>query len=350
MKTEARRIPRTLGILAWLVTVHALADTDTRAADESATADAQLVEQMAVDKCDQVAQPDKFPERVQSGVLEMSCRTFRWFDGLFGDSHDFREEDVGGKMSIGLSWNEFEGVGGRVRYRVKADLPNFSSRWKAFLGRVDEDAYVSDTERVEESDFRRGISDNEESEWLLGLGYRDHSEAGDGWDYSVGIRLRTPPRPYAKARYQKHVALHDDLEFTWRQTLFWRDGVGYGTTTYLNTAHEIESGDLSRYELVATYSEETLGTRWYADHTWYHQLGHRKGVSFTTFVRGETDHAVSVHEYGFELTFRRQVARDWLFLNIGPTLTWPRELPQQERDASWGFSAQIEFEFGSALN
>jgi hypothetical protein len=334
---------------AWLGVAACLAPGCVTAND-SGTPDPAAGTAFTPDKCDQQAEPDKLPERVQSGVHEFSCRTFRWFDSLFGDSHDFKEEAVGGKMSIGLSWNEFDGVGGRMRYRVRADLPNFSSRWDAFFGRVDEDAYVSDTESIEESEFRRGISDNDESEWLLGLGYRDHSAAGDGWDYSVGIRLRTPPRPYVKARYQKHVPFNPRLELTFRQTIFWRDGIGYGTTSYIDTTHEIAEEALSRYELIGTYSEETLGTRWYAGHTWYHQLAPRKGLALKTFVRGETNAPVTLHEYGFELTYRRQVARDWLFLNIGPTLTWPRELPEQEREASLGFSAQIEFEFGSALN
>jgi hypothetical protein len=298
------------------------------------------------DMCNQVAEPDKFPERFRSGVHELACRSFRWFDGLFGDEHDFLEEAVGGKMSIGLSWNEFEGTGGRLRYRVRTDLPNFSSRWDAFFGRVDEDAFVSDTESVEESEFRRGLTSRDEPEWLLGLGYKDRSESGDGWDYSIGIRLRTPPRVFAKATFQKHFNFRPNLELNYRQTVFWRDGVGYGTTTYLDTSHELTHTNLSRYEFVGTLSEETDGTRWYAGHTWYRQLAHHKGLSLKTFVRGETSHVVPLQEYGFELTYRRQVARDWLFLNIGPTLTWPRELLEQKREASLGFSTQIEFEFG----
>jgi len=300
-----------------------------------------------IDKCEQEPNPDRFPERVQSGVHELSCRAFRWFDGLFGDSHDFVEEDLGGKMSLGLSWNEFEGTGGRIRYRVRTDLPNFSSRWDAFFGRVDEDAYVSDTETIEESRFRRGISDNNESEWLLGLGYRNRSASGDGWDYSVGIRLRTPPRPYVKARYQKHFQLQPRLDLTFRQTVFWRDGTGYGTTSYVDSSQELGRADIFRYELIGTLSEATEELSWYGGHTWYHQLGHRKGLALRTFLRGDTGSAVTLHEYGFELIYRRQVARDWLFLNIGPTLTWPRELPEQVREASLGFSAQIEFEFGN---
>lgn len=319
---------------------------DSRSDAQDGAATEAVPSDFEVDKCNQVPEPDKLPERVRSGVHEFACRTFRWFDGLFGDEHDFIEEEVGGKMSLGLSWNEFEHSDARMRFRVRTDLPNFSNRWDAFFGRVDEEAYVSDTETIEESRFRRGLSGRDQSEWLLGLGYRDRSSSGDGWDYSVGIRLRTPPRAYVKARYYKTITFRPELDLHYRQTVFWRDGTGFGTTTYLDTANELSDTDVMRWEAIATLTEETDGTEWWAGHTWYHQMGHRRGVSLLTFVRGITGSPVSLHEYGFELTFRRQVARDWLYFNFGPTLTWPRELPEQERSASWGFFAEMEFEFG----
>ena len=178
------------------------------------------------DECDQVAEPNEFPERLQSRVHEGSCRMVRWIDGLFGDSMDFDESAVGGKLSLGMSWNEFEGVKAKARYRVRTDLPNFNDRWDAFLGRLDEDAYISDTETSQESTFRQGISGRDENDWLLGLGYRDRNRQGNGWDYSVGLRIRTPVRLYVKAKYRKAWQLNENLDLQFRQTIFWRDGTG----------------------------------------------------------------------------------------------------------------------------
>lgn len=299
------------------------------------------------DKCDQQPEQNLPPERVQSGVHEFSCRTARWIDSWFGDSEDFREEDVGGKLTFGLSWNEYEGTDLKARYRVRTDLPNFSSRWDAFLGRVDEEAHISDTESIEETSFRQQFVDRDEAEWLLGLGYRDKKYATQGWDYSIGIRLRAPPRLYTKARYRKDWQFSPDLDLRYRQTFFWRDGIGFGTTTHLDSAFDRQGRNLHRWELVATFSEDTEGTRWWTGHTWYHNLGNKRGISLLTFARGETGEEVPLQEYGFEFTFRRQLTRDWLFVNVGPTLTWPREKLVEHREASLGFAFTVDFEFGA---
>ena len=298
------------------------------------------------DKCEQVPIQDKLPEKVQSGVHEFSCRTFRWFDSLFGDSRDFEEEAISGKLSVGLAWNEFDSFEGRLRYRVHSDLPNLNTRWDAFFGRVDEDAYISGTQTLKESAHRQGISDSDDSEWLLGLGYKGRSDSGDGWDYSVGLRFRTPVRLYVKSRYRKAMLLSPTLDLRYRQTFFWRDGTGYGTTTHIDSARKLSAYNVLRWEILGTVSEDTDGLQWWTGNTWYHNLGNRRGISLLTFARGETDKEVALQEYGFELTWRRQVAREWLYLNAGPTLTWPQENPGQPRKASWGFALLMEFEFG----
>lgn len=299
------------------------------------------------DKCDQHAERNRVPEKIQSGVHEFSCRTVRWIDGWFGDSEDFKEEEVSGKLTVGLSWNEYEGADLKTRYKVRTDLPNFSSRWDAFLGRVDEEAHISDTESVEDASFRQGFADRDEAEWLLGLGYRERKGATQGWDYSIGLRLRTPVRVYTKARYRKAWQFNPDLDLRYRQTFFWRDGTGFGTTTHLDSALDRQSHNLHRWEMVATLSEETDGTRWWAGHTWYRNLGNRRGISLLSFARGESSAEVPFQEYGFELTWRRQLTRDWLFVNVGPTLTWPREKLSEKREASLGFAFLIDFEFGA---
>ncbi|MFT5141108.1 MAG: hypothetical protein ACI9H8_001932 [Lysobacterales bacterium] len=301
----------------------------------------------SIDKCDQIPDQDKLPEKMKSGVHEFSCKAVRWIDGWFGDGVDFEEEEVGGKLSLGMSWNQFEGAKAKARYRVRSELPNFSSKWDGFFGRVEEDAYVSGTETLQESALRDGIGETDEPTWLLGLGYDDRKGSRKGWDYSVGLRLQTPIRTYVKARYRTEVQPDADTLIRFRQTVFWRDGTGFGTTSHLDTKRSFNSQNLLRLELVGTISEISLGTQWYAGQTWYHKLSDQSGIALLSFARGETDHPVALHEYGFEFTWRRNVAREWLFINFGPTLTWPKLDPLKERDASWGFAVLLDFEFGA---
>lgn len=298
------------------------------------------------DLCNIEPSRDLLPEKMQAGVHEFSCRAIRWFDSQFGDSENFREEDVGGKLSMSAAWNEFDKVEGRIRYRIKSDLPNLSTRWNAFFGKVEEDAFISNTETREESAFREGIRQQGQDEWLLGLGYSDRSGKNHGWDYSVGVRLRTPIRSYVKARYRKAWRLNEKVDLRFQQTVFWRDGTGFGTTTHIDTARALSERNVLRWELLGSVSESSIGTGWWAGSTWYHNRGDKRGISLLTFVRGETGTEVPLHEYGFELTWRRRIAREWLWINVGPTLTWPRLKLEEKREASVGFAVMMEFEFG----
>lgn len=311
---------------------------------ENPVPDTQVMEP---DECEMIPEQDKFPEKMQSGVHEMSCRTVRWLDGLFGNTEEFDEDSVGGKLTLGALWNEYEKGKGKARFKLRSDLPNFNRRWDAFIGRVDEDSYISDAETLQDSPFRDGIFENDDPEWLVGLGYDDRRSSRKGWDYSIGLRLRTPVSPYVKARYRTEWELSPTARLKFRQTIFWRDGPGFGTTSHIDTTKTLDENNLLRWELLGTVSEISKGTQWFAGHTWYHRFSQHRGISLLSFARGETNDPVPLHEYGFELTWRRQFAREWLFVNVGPTLTWPRLKLIEKREASLGFAVSIDFEFGA---
>lgn len=336
---------RTVPIL-FLILFLAMQVTNTLA-DSEPNKPAPSAESSEPDECEMIPEQDKFPEKMQSGVHEMSCRTVRWLDGLFGNTEDFDEGSVGGKLSLGVLWNEYEKGKGRARFKLRSDLPNFNRRWNAFIGRVDDEAYISDAETIQDSPFRDGISENDDPEWLVGLGYDDRRSSRKGWDYSIGLRLRTPVAPYVKARYRTEWELSPTARLKFRQTLFWRDGPGFGTTSHFNTINTLDENNVLRGELLGTVSEISKGTQWFAGHTWYHRFSEHRGISLLAFARGETNDQVPLHEYGFELTWRRQLAREWLFVNVGPTLTWPRLEPTEKREASVGFAVTIDFEFGA---
>jgi hypothetical protein len=307
-------------------------------------------ESPGVDKCDQEPSDPSFSEEVQSGLFEYSCRTVRWFDSLFGSSRDFPEERLFGRLSLGTAWSQYEGVDPSLRFRLRTELPNMSSRWNAFLGRVDEEDFIRGSETYQDSAFRRGIRDADEPEWLFGLGYKGRKPGEAGWDYSIGVRLRLPPQPYVKARYEKFWTVGERHDLRFRQTFFWRYSKGFGTTSSLDSARELSDTDILRWELIGTYAEYTEGIDWWAASTWYHRLAEQRGLSLRTFARGRTDADVTLQEYGFEFSYRRQLHREWLFLNAGPTLTWPRERLEEKRSASWGFAVLLEMDFGYYAN
>ena len=111
-------------------------------------------------------------------------------------------------------------------------------------------------------------------------------------------------------------------------------------------AHAFRPQDVMRWEGILRVTEKTQGTDWYLGHTWYHLLPNGSALSLLTFADGETRRPVELKDAGFQLTWRRPFTRDWIYLSLGPSLTWPRRQPEDERKANLGFGVWIEMEFG----
>jgi hypothetical protein len=330
-----------------LGTAFALAATQAPAADVPIGATGAGGDLDSVtDACDWVLPGKPLQERSREVIRGISCHSLRWFDSLFGSEQDFDENAVSGELRLGLTYSQYEGFKPRLHFNVRAPLPNLSSRWDVLVGRVDAETYVTDT-RNERSEFYNPglIKRDDDAKWLLGLG---KSNAGDpnGWDYAAGVHIDLPLDPFIRTRYYYARTFGTDDELSFRQTFFWRNNEGLGTTSRVGLEFSLAPRDVMRWEGVATVSQESDGVDWYAGNTWYHLLRDNKAFSVLAFVRGETTAEVPLKEYGFIFSWRQPLSRDWIYLSFGPSLTWPREHRYEQREASLGFIVWLDMTFG----
>jgi len=125
---------------------------DARTLDASNTTPLITSEQSQTGKqdknngCIKAAPSEIWVDKLRAGTHTRLCNTAGWLDGLFGDEEDFKGEDFRGKISLGFRHDEIEGIDPRLRVRIRTKLPNVSKRLNAFVGRVEEDSYISNTE------------------------------------------------------------------------------------------------------------------------------------------------------------------------------------------------------------
>jgi len=311
---------------------------------EDAADEAEEVEE---DECDEEPERPEIQEQSRELIRSWSCHTFRWFDSWWGDKYDFDEKAVNGLITVGGRYTEYYGLDTKFRLRVRSPLPNLTRRWDLILGRVDEEAFVTDTQGQERTFYTPAAVDRgEDDAWLLGLGHRGKHRKS-GWDYSAGVRLRLPPEPYVKAQWYYNKDLSERSDFRFRQTFFWRSDRGFGTTSRGDLAYGINDKNVLRWEAFGTTHDKVDGVQWYAGQTWYHLLQGRNAFSLRGFIRGETGADVPLKEYGLDMIWRRPFTREWLYLSVGPSVTWPKEVPEDQRDISLGFNLWLEMEFGN---
>lgn len=288
---------------------------------------------------------DKMRSRTHSGL----CFTADWVDGLFGDEHKFDGESFRGKVSIGFREDEIEGFDPRLRVRIKTKLPNMSKRFNAFIGRVEEDSYISNTEVDQDQVNAVGLrsTNDDDSEWLIGIGYRDPESRDDGFDVSVGAKLSSGLSPYAKVAH-RHLFKASEEDF-WRatQTVFWRKDDGLGVSSTLDYTHIVGDHDILEWDTSLKYTEEQEQWEWISSTTWHHEFTPKKGISSRAYVRGERENPVSIPEFGLTFTYVRPFLRDWMFIETGIDFRWEKEsVMQEEYKSAIRFGIQFQMLLG----
>lgn len=286
---------------------------------------------------------DKLHDRLWWSV----CGTARWFDGFFGEER-FDEEllKIQGHASIDVLYDEYDGWDTRGRLRVKWPMPNLDRRVDTYFGRDSDDAI---TDRDRGLDLIPGpFRDSGEQEWLIGLGYQPTRARRKGdLDLKVGVKFRFPLDPFVQVRYWRRWFLADSSMFRFRQTLFWRNRLGFGSTTNLEYEHFLGKKFLVRWRGSGTVAEiEVEGWEWSSSVTLYQGINNDHAMSYQAIIRGETKDPETLEEYGFSITYRRRYLREWFFAEIVAGMTWPRELLIEEREASPHLGFGFELEFG----
>jgi hypothetical protein len=276
------------------------------------------------------------------------CNTAGWLDGLFGDDEKFEGEKFTGKLSVGFKQDEIDGLDPRIRVRIKAELPNVSKRLNAFIGRVEEDSYIANTEVSEDRLNNVGLrsTNDEDSEWLVGLGYRAPNKDSNGFDVSVGAKLSSGISPYAKLAHRYMFRIADDKFLRTTQTAFWRKQDGFGISSSTEFTKLIGDNDIWVTHGSVKYTEEAEQVEWFADTAWHHSLSAKRGISSSIYVRGEDKNPVSVPEYGVTLTYICPILRNWLFMETGVDLRWEKDQPGRSYKSAIQFGLQFEMLLG----
>lgn len=287
-------------------------------------------------------------ERVRRRLSIAACASSGWLDGLFGDQlryEDYRE--TYGSVSVGSLWSDYDGFDPRLRFRIRLQLPQWDDRISAFAGRVGQDDYISDVEDDFDALPTRQFGNLEDESVLLGLGYSNPKRTGNDFDASVGVRVDTPLDPYVRTRYEFVRNFAESYVFNARETLFWQNSEGLGTTTRMMLDRALSEKFLLRWANLGTFTQETEGVEWYSQVTLFQSVGERTGLAWQAQVEGATDNEVQLTSTAVRLIMRRQFKNpEWLILELRCGVAWPREKIEERREASPELGIAFEMQFG----
>lgn len=290
-------------------------------------------------------------ERVRRRLTVTACASSAWLDSLFGSQVQYDQyRETYGSVSAGSLWSEYDGFDPRLRFRVRLQLPQWDEHVSAFAGRVGEEDYISDTEGDFDALPTRQFGGLEDESVLVGLGYSSPTRTGNDFDVGVGVRIDVPLDPYAQARYEIVRTFAERYVFRARETGFWRNTEGFGSTTRINLDRALSDRMLVRLNNIGKFTEETNGLEWVSELTLFQSVGARTGLAWQGYVNGVTDNEVQITRYGFRLIMRRQLKIEYLFLELRGGAGWPRRWLNEDRDMSLEAGIALEMQFGNKEN
>ncbi|MGE0641922.1 MAG: hypothetical protein AB7G12_13930 [Thermoanaerobaculia bacterium] len=320
--------------------VPAVPDVHARLVDEA--------EHGELNPCHSPRDPDEpLVDSAQRRLYETICGASLWFDGLFGERRNIASaQNTSGRLEISVLNSEYEGTKVRFRGNVRFDFPNLDRRWNAFLGRDDEADFIRD--RSEGLALRSQFLDfADENRWLAGLGYSLPGTYKKRTDFRVGGKLGTEPEIFVQGRHRRNYLINANNLFHFRETIFWTNRDGFGSTTSLDYDHVVNRAMLLRWGNIGTVSEATDGLSWRSALLLYHSLGNARALAYEVFLRGETAYEVPLKEWGARTIYRQPLLhRDWLAGELVLGYSWPRFEVEDDRNGSLTVGLGLEILVG----
>lgn len=292
--------------------------------------------------------PDAWADRAHGKLHRFLWRSSMEVDSWFGSKQPeqvYADQTYGSITPIVL-WDEYNGLSQRLRFRVKMPLPHLDERYNAFIGTFGRDEFV--TERDQESGTiprQRTGGTIDQDQTLLGIQYRQRAD-GPRFEADAGIRIRSPVDPFVKGGYRFEFNAPNHVLISLRETGFWQNSEGFGLTSRLDVERALDIDSLIRWTASGTISQESEGVRGYSALTYYRALPRERGIAGQLFTSGEFDAAVPLGEYGIRVAYRQRLFRDWLVVELRPSVTWPKDQPEEPRKPSWGIGIGFEMMFG----
>jgi len=286
-------------------------------------------------------------DRTQQTVEGVVTSTAQTVDNIFGSAEVEEEATVTrGRLSVGGQWDQRDGLRERIRLKARFGLPALNKRTSLLLGRGDVNDFVDGSSDDNIDTLPDRFNDFQDEDWLLGIGYSRDATLRRGWSFGAGVRMATPLEPFVRATYRWHKAFGEDWLWRVEPRLFVQNQRGAGISLQNVLDHVVNNTWLLRSYSIVVAEEEVEGVSWTTKLVAYQNQSKKHAFSYAVYATGETDYEVPLRDYGVEFRYRRQISREWLFIELLTYMNWPRDFLIEERERNIGIGIEFEMQFG----
>jgi len=175
------------------------------------------------------------------------------------------------------------------------------------------------------------------------------SQIGDAINLSndIGARLHFPPDAFWRATAEKYWKANDDWGLRAQQRFYYYHQDGWGARTWLSASRDVGNGwrfwTSSELEWVHSDSEFVASQIF----STYKRLNNRSTLNPRVGVLGESKPSWRTTSAFADVTWRYRLHSDWLFAELIPALTFPRERDFKDQGS---VLFRVEMFFSGSIN
>jgi len=283
---------------------------------------------------------------VERGLFDTAV----WFDRFFGDERMvvIERPEAYLRWKTELRWDEEEDYSFRSSVRASLALPRLKKRWRLVFtseSKGDPNAVIP------EDPGNPGLNPastvrTSSTELIYDVFRTTHSVL----DAGVGVQLKIPPNAFVRTRYQYVRPLALDTLGRLTVTAYWDAQKGFGESNQVDVERWLAPPTLLRWSNSFTIEENDYGWAWGTELSLLHKLSPISAITFSGGASGSTHPAWIAQNYRVLARYRRNVWRNWLFLEGEPEIHWPR-MEDGSRKPLWSATLRAEIVFaGTVLN
>ena len=301
------------------------------------------------DPCETVkADGDTWLDRVHALVQDSTCEPAVWFDNFFNREHILLDLQPGVFIILRNTarWTEGDTVAYIQDFHLALELP----QWERLLrkarlyiaSRSDADKYTAQPGEPVQPGVDRATGVRQP---VIGVRVDPYTRPRTLVRIDSGIRINMHPDAFIRMRYQYLKNFSEVYLIRLSEIAMWQAVEHFSNTSQVDFERKITTFTLARWGNNVTYIEDTPGVTWNTGISFFTQLTPRSAISYDTSMWGVSDPAWIIQNYRVGSQYRRNFYRPWLFFELEPEVTWPKD-ESGHRKSTYAFMATFEIQFG----
>ena len=287
-------------------------------------------------------------DQVHAFVQDNTCEPALWFDTFFVKDHVLLDLRPGMLIILrnAARWTEGHTVAYVRDFHFEWELP----QWKKFLrksklyfeSRSAADKYTTQPGQPVQPGVDRTTGDRKP---VIGLRADLYTRLRSLVSIESGVKIGIHSDAHIRMRYQHVNPFGEVYLLRFSEIAMWQAIEHFSNTVQFDLERKLSMFSFVRWGNNVTYLEDTPGITWNTGISLFTKLTPKSAISYDTSVWGVNHPHWVVQNYRVGSVYRRNFYRPWLFFELAPEVTWPKNA-SNHRNSTYAFMTTLEIEFG----